>query len=156
MCGHLFILHLNTPFMKKIILLLVVIAAHAHAQNTERKYVTPDQSKILGRTYGIMGTPVPCGGSSNMQSADLNWKPMLVKKYTEIEHDAPHQEYIDSVKAAKLLLKQAYEKSHHPSGNKTTTVTPVVGTNFAGNVQNGYYPLDNTMAISNGGIIVSV
>jgi hypothetical protein len=156
MCEYFFNLHLNTHFMKKIILLLMLIAVHAHAQNTERKYVTPDQSKILGRTFAVMGTPVPCGGSSNTQSVDLNWKPILVKKYTEIEHDAPNQPYIDSIKAVKLQMKQEYEKSHPAAGNKTTSVTPVVGAHFAGNTNDGYYPLDNTMAISNGGIIVSV
>ena len=99
---------------------------------------------------------IPCGGISNPHGIDLKWRPILTKKTTESENEGPNQNYIDSVKAYKLLLKQEYESRHQGNGDRTTTVLPVVGTNFLGHAPDGYQPLDNSVAISNGGIIVSV
>ena len=140
------------------LLLLSTFTYHAQAQDIikPRQLVTLDKSKIIGHTSPNLLTPVPCGGSANTQSVDLKWKPILVKKVVEIEHGAPNQDIIDSIKAAKLKLKMEYEQSHLKSGEKTTFVTPVIGTNFAGNTNDGSSPLDNTLAISNGGYIVSI
>ena len=99
---------------------------------------------------------IPCSGSANPQSIDLKWKPILSKKYTESDNESPNQDYIDSVKAYKLKLKQEYESEHHIPAERTTIVTPTVGATFSGYATDNSRPLDNSMAISNGGKIVSV
>ncbi len=143
--------------MKSLIPLLLLCTLHVCAQNTERNYVSPDPAKVIAVMPSVRGQAVPCAGSSNIKSADLRWKPILTRKFEEIEQSTPHQQYIDSVKAAKLLLKKAWGKTHQRSGERTTSsVLPAVGTNFAGNTYGGVYPLDNIMAISNRGIIVSI
>jgi hypothetical protein len=65
---------------------------------------------------------------------------------------------IDRIKAEKMLLRQQQNSGNRNSGSElsTQTVTPVVGTNYLGNTNSGYSPLDNCIAISNGGYIVSV
>ncbi len=141
--------------MKKLaILLLSICNTTVNAQDT--KLVSPDASKIIGTTHASSIFTVQCGGSANVQSVDLNWKPILTKKYTEIDNDAPDQKSIDSIKDAKQILKQALEKYNRHSAEKTTIITPHVASNFAGNTNNGSSPLDNNVAISNGGYIVSV
>lgn len=144
---------------KTYLLLLLTLSLSTKAQE---KIVTPDLSKAIGRTYSSQGKPIPLGGSANTKSVDLNWKPILTKKYVEIEHESPDEEYIDSIKEAKLKLKEEHEQNHPaPEGNqvpeqKNGSITvPFLGRNFAGNQFNGPTPLDNSLAISNGGYIVS-
>ena len=59
------------------------------------------------------------------------------------------------MKAAKQLEKRS-QPGGSPSENAVAAVVPAVGTNFLGNINNGSSPLDNNIAISDGGIIVSV
>ncbi len=68
-----------------------------------------------------------------------------------------HEQFpeVQLIKEQKLLQKEKYSNPNAvEDGNKE--VTPVIGENFHGNSYNYYNPPDNTMAISNGGYIVTV
>jgi hypothetical protein len=138
--------------MKKIITLLLVLSVFTVSA---QKITLPDNSKISGRCYPQVGTPVPCAGVAYIKSVDLDWRPILVRKSIEIEHESAN-ENIDSIKAAQFLLKLEYEKHGVKAEAKTTSVTPVIGTNMSGYAPDGSSPLDNSIAVSNGGIILSV
>ena len=135
--------------MKKLILpLMLTLATNGIAQ---QKSIGLDVNTSVIHISANAAAPVPCSGIANTQSVDLNWKPILIRKPVEIEHEGPDHEMIVRIKAEKMKLKMEYERTHSKSGEKTTAVTPVVGTNFAGNTYDGNWPLDNTIAISNGG-----
>ena len=116
----------------------------------------PDQSKIAGSATKSEIFATPCKGSVNTPSADLKWKPILTKKIQSSEPEAPDHEKIEKIKAEKLLLKSQTKFNGDEGEKSTLSVTPQVGINYLGNENSGFSPLDNTMAISNGGWIVSL
>lgn len=94
----------------------------------------------------------------NPVSADLEWFPTLSAKWTKVEHSMPGKEELMAMKAAKAELKYGIttiegtgDGDDIPSGS-----IPIVGNEFNGNPSNGSSPMDNSIAISDGGIIVSV
>ena len=92
-------------------------------------------------------------GFRNPPSLDLNWMPSLS---TISKNEGENQEELEKIKEYKRQLKLSTVIT--PAEEKTTSVNaPTVSTNFSG-VNNGgsYTPLDNTIAISNGGIIVAM
>ncbi len=140
--------------MRYVASIIVLFAAHiVYAQNGR---ISPDPAKIMGITYPKRGQAIPCGGSSNLASSDLNWQPLLTNKIDEVEHKAPDQEYIDSVKAAKLSIIRNSPGVKNRGEERTTASQPAMGVNFEGNTHNGSTPLDNHIAIANNGNIVSV
>jgi hypothetical protein len=97
-------------------------------------------------------------GFRNPMSADLEWFPTLSTKWTKVEHSLPGKEELMAMKAAKAAVKVdnysiavTDEDENEPSGS-----IPIVGEEFNGNPSNGSSPMDNSIAISDDGIIVSV
>jgi hypothetical protein len=78
-------------------------------------------------------------------------------KVTNFEKSHKVTEEVAAIKAMKLIQKQQAELEFNPEETEkgTLAVTPSIISNFEGNWFDGYTPPDNTMAISNGGYIVS-
>jgi hypothetical protein len=115
-----------------------------------------DKSKIVGNGVKSSQINSVCLGDETAPSLDLNWKPLLVKikELKEFHPEVPDEEKLDSIKKAKQLIKQ---ESFRPNAeNDYQKTTPILGANWLGNLNSGSSPLDNNIAISNGGIIVSV
>ncbi|HXC05668.1 MAG TPA: T9SS type A sorting domain-containing protein [Bacteroidia bacterium] len=102
---------------------------------------------------------IPCTGSFFVPSADPAWRPGVSHKLEESEPLEPDHDKLEKIRAELLARKLS------PGWGKEETramqpaalaVTPVVGTHYSANKANGWSPLDNNMAISNKGIIVSV
>jgi len=89
-------------------------------------------------------------------TVDLKWKPILINKC--VKHHSENDVLLDSIKLEKKLNKATAILRTNQSENNSDelNVTPVVGANFLGNTNTGHSPLDNSIAISNGGKIVSV
>lgn len=81
----------------------------------------------------------------NMSVKHLGIKHKLPKEILNIKREKTEAKF-DNLKKLQVKKKE--------SGN-SNIVTPLVGINFAGNWYDGSYPPDNSIAISNGGIIVS-
>ena len=91
-------------------------------------------------------------GFRNVQSDDLSWQPSLGKIS---ENESEDDELLRKIKAAKNRLK-AQQTDATVTANKTTIVAPTLDTNFVGvTTSSSSTPLDNTLAVSNGGIIIS-
>lgn len=74
----------------------------------------------------------------------------------KIVHGAPNQSVLDRKKSDKTRLKfKNVSRDESPEEANPLATTPTLGRNFLGNEMFGGTPTDNTMAISNGGIIVS-
>ena len=132
-----------------VITLLLLLATVAHAQ---QKIPVIDKSKATAVIHAS-NIMTAHGEFINPPSADMVWKPMLVNINQKIENDAPNEKLLDSLNQINVNRKLQYRDKN--LGEKTTAVYPAIGSNFVGNSSDGATPLDNTMAISNGGIIVS-
>lgn len=135
----------------KLILLLVLVVTTANAQ-----YKIPeiDNSKAISVTQASAIVKAHSLGFINPPSVDLKWQPILTSKSIYIEHEPPNQKIIDSLNEIYFKLKT--QQNPVRIAEKTTAVVPAVGANFYGNTNDGHTPLDNSIAISNGGYIVSV
>ncbi|MBP7809040.1 MAG: T9SS type A sorting domain-containing protein [Bacteroidia bacterium] len=144
--------------MKRLLtntVLICVFSFNALAQNFEKPKI--DDSNKLGSATKSQEFTLQCAGEINTISADLKWLPTLTNKCVGRNHSIPDQEAIEKMINEKTLLKQNQSANKAMnSENAITSVTPVIGTNFLGNVNNGMSPMDNSIAISDGGWIVSV
>lgn len=126
--------------------------------NAQQKKVTIDESLKKGEATKSETFTAECVGYRNVPTSDLKWRPILTNKKIAYEHEGQNSKKLEAIKAAKLKLKMQNINSGgtvEVKSNKSS-VTPVVGNNFLGNTNNGTSPLDNSIAISDGGWIVSV
>jgi hypothetical protein len=143
----------ETKAISFIITLHLLVLTSVFSQDLKPKL---DQSKIVGNGVKSNQISSVCLGDETAPSLDLNWKPLLVRKkeLKEFHPEVPDEEKLDSIKKAKQLNKQ---ESFRPNAeNDYQKITPILGANWLGNLNSGSSPLDNNIAISNGGIIVSV
>ncbi len=137
--------------------LAVFCFSHASAQIIERKTTSAsdrigtDSFAVHSQAFSLNRT-----GEANMQSADLIWRPLLKHVCEAHEPRIPGDEEIERIKAQKTALKRSTSVNVIAERSTNTAVVPTVGANFAGNSNNGHSPMDNHIAISNGGMIVSV
>lgn len=148
--------------MKKTLLFLFLISGSclytSAQQDPHSQTAKALQPQVRGDGACSGKLSIICSGEITTPTADLKWKPGLTHKTEEHEAKAPDQDLIDRIKAEKTKLKFAGQSKQliNNDNNSILTTTPVVGVNYAGNTNNGWSPLDNNIAISNGGIIVSV
>lgn len=143
--------------MKSKLLITLLLAFIGLSTFSQEQKIMLDESKKLGSATKSEMFTIECSGEVNTPSADLKWKPILTKKvYKSFRPKVPDYELIEQIKSEKLLIKQQNTQKTQDDFEFSKTVTPIVGTNFLGNINNGSSPLDNSIAISNGGIIVSV
>lgn len=89
---------------------------------------------------------------------DSVYKPVLTHQRAQDGRER-EGEQLDEIRNEKALLKEALEKKGYstlPEETEKVMFTPQLGPNFIGNLNNGTSPLDNSIAVSNNGIIVSV
>ncbi|HNW72538.1 MAG TPA: T9SS type A sorting domain-containing protein [Bacteroidales bacterium] len=142
--------------MKKLSLTLFLIICCAlftlgqHSKVSIQRQQPPDgyatKSEII---------TTPCSGLNNTPTNDLQWRPLLAP--VRVIHRSTQDARIRQLKEQRMEIKMESEKHKgNEVENATQSVVPTIGSNFAGNGNSGFSPLDNSIAISNGGIIVSV
>lgn len=132
--------------------LLVFVSCSLFAQ-IATDMVKPDESKIIG-TATKSAIHTATGISIQPVTTDLKWRPILTNKCIFREPKVPFEEYIESLKNTKTKIVNP--NAAEATNKSVATVVPVVGVNYLGNENNGSSPMDNNVAISNGGWIVSV
>lgn len=125
-----------------------------NAQN--QKATIPPTAKLIGHGTKSPEFTAQLVGEIKPVSVDLKWKPLLNNRC--VKHHTPDDLKLEQIKQQKMLLKTntAYKTTETEAAAAAAAVTPVVGSNFLGNTNTGNSPLDNSIAISNGGKIVSV
>jgi hypothetical protein len=125
--------------------------------------ITPANAAIkmerAGDAYCSPVMYVPLTAVVKTPSADLKWRPTVSPKMMESEPLEPNHEELEKRREEILDMKIARSKERFDIGNSnpsTLAVTPVVGVNYAANRNDGWSPLDNNVAISNHGIIITV
>jgi hypothetical protein len=99
----------------------------------------------------------PCQRSGLVPSADLNWLPGLTHKMEESEPAEPNAALLEKIREEVFKKKQNNRfAALNSTPASTLAVTPVVGVHYGANKNNGWSPLDNNVAISNKGLVVSV
>lgn len=113
-----------------------------------------DQSKSDGFAIKSEVMVAPLMGTIGNQTIDTEWLPVVTHIFPH--HGAPHNEEVENLKALKTIQKFSGTNPSPLSPDETMLgITPTIGANFSGNAGTGC-PLDNTIAISNGGIIISL
>lgn len=135
-------------------LLLAIFCLNLFGQTPEAK-MKLDESKIVGTATKSSALTLQCQGEINPVSTDLKWRPILTNKCIAHEPKVPNEDLIEKMKETKTKFTKNENKTSEQT-REAMSVTPVVGTNYLGNVNNGSSPMDNNVAISNGGWIVSV
>lgn len=98
-----------------------------------------------------------CSGEVNSKSVDLKWLATVSPIVDEQDLLDPDHKEIQKILAQKANLKTANRlSSNQCTESGISSLSPTVGANWQGNLNNGSSPLDNNIAISNGGVIVSV
>lgn len=136
-------------------ILIYILSINVYAQNFERKPKI-DDTKKLGSAIKSAEFTLQRSGETNTQSADLKWLPILTNKCLSHEPKEPNEELLEDIKREKTKNKFSKNANRTSGENSTLSVTPLIGTNYLGNENNGNSPMDNSIAISNGGWIVTV
>jgi hypothetical protein len=123
------------------------------AQQAANQKPTLDAEKVIFSLEPFAGTPVPSAGFHQPDPTAVSLD-VALKHLRGIEHPSPSE--LDALKAAKTIQKKPLEGAvPQEDGNPEVVVTPIVNRNFQANLDNGWFPPDNTMAISDDGYIVS-
>jgi hypothetical protein len=134
-----------------VFLLLSVVCFAQHAKIVPSTSLIPAEKAQFVKSEELS---TECLGLRKFQDIDSQW--MRTVSSRSIEHGAPNKSELDLRKAEKTRLKfEHVSRDQNPEVANPLANDPVVGTNFLGNELFNGTPADNSMAISNGGIIVS-
>ena len=139
---------------KLIIGLFLTSCFFVNAQT--QKATIPTTAKVISQATKSPAYTATVAREIKPISVDLNWKPLLNNRC--IKHHSENDLKLEQIKNQKMMQKRN-AKFKTPDTENTAAaaaVTPVVGSNFLGNTNTGNSPMDNSVAISNGGKIVSV
>ncbi len=141
--------------MKKLIVIALLVVTYFNLNAQFKKAEIPASAKVISRGTKSKEYTAQLLGEIAPVSIDLNWKPVLSN--ISIEHHSEFDEQLKKIKDQKTLLKlnSLFQPSDENS-NLRGGGSPDVGINFQGNQNTGTSPLDNSVAISNSGRIVSV
>jgi hypothetical protein len=158
-CHHSFSTYFNImqiPQIKVVLfssLILLNLSINAQSTNELKKLPAGDGKRSqLFKAEKI--------GEASLKKFDTKWQPCLSYQISKNEND--DNKLLEKLKEAKLQLKlRNQNKSNSKSigeikdSKSNYLLKPTVGTNFGGNTNNGCPP-DNSIAVSNGGYIISV
>jgi hypothetical protein len=146
----------KTMMIKKTILTGAFIFTIIGSNAQQSKAVIPETAKVVSQGVKSPEYTAEFIGELKPVSVDLHWKPILVNKC--VKHHSVNDELLAKIKDDKLRIKsQAYPIiDNKEKENFESVIVPRVGTDFLGNLNTGSSPLDNSIAISNRGFIVSV
>jgi hypothetical protein len=134
------------------------ICTAAFAQNLNAVKAGPLHMQTAGDALCSDIIHTPLFAEVFTPSADLKWLPGLTHKLEESEPMEPDHEKLEKIRAELLRNKLAHQADRFGAGYTPSplAVIPKVGVNYAANKNDGWSPLDNNIAISNKGIVVSV
>ena len=144
--------------MRKIYLFMLVFllpAVMSFAQYAKADMSAMDKMYNPSSGSKSLNFSIKSMGFVNTPTADLKWRAIVSP--VPIYHSSEQNEVVEKLKAERMEQKMASlnlksnQSAFSPSG-----AVPQIGANFVGNHCNGSSPLDNSIAVSNGGIILSV
>jgi len=139
-------------YFSSLIFLLCSIAANGQHTKTTPSII--DHPAEIARFEKSVELTEPCLGLQSANDITDSW--MRTVSSGKVIHGAPNFSALELKKADKTRLKfENVSREQSPEVANPLATTPTVGTNFLGNEMFGGTPPDNSMAISNGGIIVS-
>ncbi|MBK9982806.1 MAG: T9SS type A sorting domain-containing protein [Saprospiraceae bacterium] len=141
--------------MKKLIIVALLVIAYINLNAQFKKAEIPSSAKVISRGTKSKEYHALLLGEITPVSIDLSWKPVLSN--ISIEHHSEFDQKLELIKRQKTQLKlnNLFQPDEETSSSRGGG-SPTVGSNFPGNANTGTSPLDNSLAISNGGRIVSV
>jgi hypothetical protein len=89
---------------------------------------------------------------------DSVYKPILTHQRAQDGRERENDQ-LENIRNEKAILKEEFERKGYstlPEETEKVMFNPQLGPNFIGNLNNGSTPMDNSIAVSNNGTIVSV
>lgn len=133
--------------MQKFIVGLILISINSSL------YAQTPMSAQTGKWSGIFESPL-FSSTTKEDLGKMNWDISFQTIHNEEEDQLGMVRELKERKN-ELKRKAAYAVSAETGLNKTTGANPTIGTNFKGNELKSWTPTDNTVAVSNGGKIIS-
>ena len=126
----------------------------AQAQHVKVTPIGPNISAEKAKFVKSEEFSLPCLGSRKASDVTNPW--MRSVSSGSVIHSSPNKSALDQRKEEKARNKfQNAQREPQPEVTNPLATTPTLGTNFLGNELFGGTPSDNSMAVSNAGIIVS-
>ncbi|MFI5148778.1 MAG: T9SS type A sorting domain-containing protein [Bacteroidia bacterium] len=145
--------------MKRKLLFILATASMGLNLHGQTSAVQTLKMEKAGDAYCSPVIQIPLTAEVNTPTADLKWKGVVSHKMMESEPLEPNHEQLEQIRNELFLKKLALDRERMSTGGyvpSPTAVTPKVGVNYTANKNDGWNPLDNNIAISNKGIIMSV
>jgi hypothetical protein len=143
----------------KILLLLVPALVAGFLASAQEEIYKNIQMHRAGDALLSSEIKIPCMGTVNTPTADLKWIPGLSHKFMESDPEETNKEELEKIRAEayrKKMSQQSTTDEERGVNPSSQAVTPNLGVNYIANKSNGWSPLDNHVAISNKGMIVTV
>ncbi len=144
--------------MKLISVIMLLVCSHLQVVFGQVDFKIPgnkDLKKVVNSGSALQTSPL--SGSINAHHITKDWD-FNIKNYTSYQHTSIIPAESFSLMKAKVNQKriEAAEISHENVVSKQlVTPAPFLGKNFRGNIKDNSVPMDNSMAISKNGFIVS-
>ncbi len=134
------------------ILSLFILITLGHTQNNMIIPQAVDQKMAVHQGSNIQKTP--CAGTINALGISSDWG-ISIRNYGAFNHTAAVDQ--KQFKDFKIAANARRQESHEDTSTKLTTTedAPALGNHFRGNMRGTGVPMDNSMAISKNGFIVS-
>jgi PKD repeat protein len=142
--------------MTRVLSLLVIaflITQQASAQHVKPTLPAENSVQQEGENVRTPIQQLECKGLVKIDPNAKVWSRTL--KHYGIQHESDDKQRLKALKAAKLIEKRNTKIAGTSGNTNNKAATPIVNANFNGNAFDFSTPSDNSMAISNGGIIVS-
>ena len=139
--------------------LLFAVALLSIAPRLTGQHIMPrlDQSQAKNGGLKSVSTVTELFGETGVHEMDVEWQPVMT--HVAFKHQKKADAEIQRLKMEKTAAKFAENKNLESEDRELGSSAggnPVIGRNFVGNTVAGPCPMDNTIAISNGGIVVSL
>lgn len=153
---HNFAIHINSIFMKISFVTVLLISIFVMALHAQQNMILPDlKGRKVAIHAGSSNLTSACAGTINPRLMEDDWN-VVLKNFSAFNHTASIP--LDAFKALKREANDLRELNNgkvNANDQRYITEQPLIGRNFRGNIRGSGVPMDNSMAISRNGFIVS-
>lgn len=142
--------------MQRPIFVLIFYVILQHMTYAQQKWVTPDP--LLPNQASNQGSKLhssPLSGITAATNLLENWDIRLQKMVAPAHASSVPFVVLDSIRRSNLALFSTHNPNELQGRSSDSLAPPAQGRNFRGNARDNSVPMDNSMAVSRNGFIVS-
>jgi hypothetical protein len=142
----------------RIAVVLVVICGPALAFSQSKKADLSSRTPLTPQFVKSAEFEISNPTFTGKLEYDSVYKPILTHQRAQDGRERENDQ-LENIRNEKAILKEEFERKGYstlPEETEKVMFNPQLGPNFIGNLNNGSTPMDNSIAVSNNGTIVSV